>query len=80
MEDSEFDAPFEVVSYHLGAISADIPDFNDNVVNGPRWTGSAATLVSKLKPGALVAITQIQVKGPDGRVRTLNGSLSYNLK
>jgi len=80
LEDSEFDAPFEVVSYHLGAISADIPDFNDNVVTGPRWTGSAATLVSKLKPGALVAITQIQVKGPDGRVRTLNGSLSYNLK
>jgi gliding motility-associated protein GldM len=80
LEDSEFDAPFEVVSYHLGAISADIPDFNDNVVTGPRWNGAAATLVSKLKPGALVAITQIQVKGPDGRVRTLNGSLSYNLK
>ncbi len=80
LEDSEFDAPFEVVSYHVGAVSASNPDYVDIVNNGPRWMGQAATLINSLKPGALVAITQIQVKGPDGRVRTLNGSLSYNLK
>jgi hypothetical protein len=57
-----------------------MPDFNQIENAGPRWTGSAATLVGKLKPGALVAITDIRVKGPDGRVRTLNGSLSYILK
>jgi gliding motility-associated protein GldM len=80
LEDSEFDAPFEVVSYEIGAISQDLPFYQPMANNGPRWTGNAANLINKLKPGALVAITKIQVKGPDGRVRTLPGSLSYNLK
>jgi hypothetical protein len=80
LEDSEFDAPFEVVSYTLGAVSSDIPDYAPAMNNGPRWVGGAANLVNKLKPGALVVINNIQVKGPDGRIRTLPGSLSYNLK
>jgi gliding motility-associated protein GldM len=80
LEDSEFDAPFEVVSYSLGAVSSDIPDYAPVTNNGPRWTGNAANLINKLKPGAMVAITDIRVKGPDGRVRTLPGSLSYILK
>jgi hypothetical protein len=49
-------------------------------VSGNRWTGNAATLINKLKPGALVVITNIQVKDPSGKVRTLQQSLSYNLK
>jgi hypothetical protein len=80
LEDSEFDAPFEVVSYKVGAVAPDMPDFNQSENSGARWTGGAATLIGKLKPGALVAITDIRVKGPDGKVRTLNGSLSYILK
>jgi gliding motility-associated protein GldM len=80
LEDSEFDAPFEVVSYQVGAIGGDNPFYTPTLNNGPRWSGSAAQLISKLKPGALVAITNINVKGPDGRVRQLPGSLSYNLK
>jgi gliding motility-associated protein GldM len=80
LEDSEFDAPFEVVSYEVGAISSEIPDYTPITNNGPRWTGNAANLINRLKPGALVAITNIRVKGPDGRVHTLNGSLSYSLK
>jgi hypothetical protein len=80
LEDSEFDAPYEVVSYTLGAMSPDIPDYVPTQVNGNRWSGQAATLVGKLKPGALVVINDIKVKDPSGRVRTLNGSLSYSLK
>lgn len=80
LEDSEFDAPFEVISYKVGAISAEIPDYAPIDNNGPRWSGGAATLINKLKPGALVAITDITVKGPDGRTRVLTGGLSYNLK
>jgi gliding motility-associated protein GldM len=80
LEDSEFDAPFEVVSYTVGALSSDIPDYAPVTNNGNRWGGNAATLVNKLKPGALVVINEIRVKDPSGRVRTLNGSLSYNLK
>jgi gliding motility-associated protein GldM len=44
LEDSEFDAPFEVVSYKLGAVSQDMPDFNQVENAGPRWTGNAANL------------------------------------
>jgi hypothetical protein len=80
LEDSEFDAPFEVVSYKIGALSADIPDYAPMENKGARWSGSAAGLVNKLKPGALVAITDITVKGPDGRTRVLPSGLSYNLK
>jgi gliding motility-associated protein GldM len=80
LEDAEFDAPFEVVSYRLGAVSSDIPDYSPVDNKGSRWTGAAANLVSKLKPGALVNITDIVVRDPGGRTRTLSGSLSYNLK
>jgi gliding motility-associated protein GldM len=80
LEDSEFDAPFEVVSYKVGALSADIPDYAPVDNKGARWAGGAATLINKLRPGALVAITDIVVRDPAGRTRTLSNSLSYNLK
>ena len=80
LEDAEFDAPFEVMSYRVGAISSDIPDYSPVENKGARWTGAAAALINKLKPGALVAITDIVVRDPGGRSRTLSGSLSYNLK
>lgn len=80
LEDSEFDAQYEVVGYTLGAISPDIPDYMPIQVTGNRWSGNAAALVNRLKPGALVVINNIQVKDPSGKVRTLQQSLSYNLK
>jgi gliding motility-associated protein GldM len=80
LEDSEFDAPFEVISYRVGALSADIPDYAPVENKGARWSGGAAALINKLKPGSLVAITDITVKGPDGRTRVLSSGLSYNLK
>ena len=79
LEDSEFEAPFEVVSYNLGVVNQG-EDFQQMPNNGSRWTGSAANLVSKVKPGSVIAITDIKVKDPAGRVRTLNSSLSFNLK
>jgi hypothetical protein len=80
LEDSEFDAQFEVVSYTVGAMAADIPDYAPITNLGPRFNGNAATLVNRLKPGSLVVINDIKVKDPAGRVRTLSGSLSYSLK
>ena len=80
LEDAEFDAPFEVISYRVGAVSSDIPDYSPVENKGARWTGAAAALINKLKPGALVAITDIVVRDPGGRTRVLSGSLSYNLK
>jgi len=80
LEDSDFDAIYEVVSYSIGAISADIPDYMPATNNGNRWSGQAGTLVGRLKPGAVVIINEIRVKGPDGTVRTLPSTLTYTLK
>jgi len=79
LEDAEFDAPFEVVSYKLGAAGGGA-DFIQMDNKGSRWTGDAASLVGRLKPGSLVAITDIIVRDPGGKTRTLTGSLTYILK
>jgi gliding motility-associated protein GldM len=79
LEDSEFDAPFEVVSYKIGGESAS-GDFFQAENKGPKWVGQAATLVNNLKPGKSVIITDIVVREPSGRTRTLNSSLAFNLK
>jgi hypothetical protein len=56
----------------------DAPFEIDN--RGSRWTGDAAGLVGRLKPGSLVAITDIVVKDPGGKTRVLPTSLTYILK
>ena len=80
LEDSDFDAIYEVVSYSIGAVSPDIPDYMPITNSGNRWSGQAASLVGRLKPGAIVIINEIKVKGPDGSVRSLPSTLSYTLK
>lgn len=79
LEDSDFQADFEVVSYNIGIMNQGA-DFMQVPNNGPRWSESAANLINKVKPGSIVMITDIKVKDPSGATRTLNSSLSYNLK
>ncbi len=79
LQDSEFDAPFEVVSYKIGAAGAG-GDFIQVDNRGSRWTGDAAGLVGRLKPGSLVAINEIVVRDPGGKSRTLSTNLFYTLK
>ena len=79
LEDSEFDAPFEVVSYKVGAESQ-AGDFIQVENKGARWTGQAATLINGLRPGKSLIITDIMVRDAGGRTRTLSASLGYNLK
>jgi gliding motility-associated protein GldM len=79
LEDSEFDAPYEVISYKVGAESL-AGDFIQIENKGARWTGQAATLINGLKPGKSIIITDIIVRDPAGRSRTLSTSLGYSLK
>jgi gliding motility-associated protein GldM len=79
LEDSEFDAPYEVISYKVGAESL-AGDFIQIENKGARWTGQAASLINGLKPGKSIIITDIIVRDPAGRSRTLNTSLGYSLK
>lgn len=77
LQNSEFEALYQVISYTIADLSS--ADYNPVANNGPRWSGSAATLVNNLKPGRGVYIDNIKAKGPDGRTITLK-PLSYILR
>ncbi|MBC6490956.1 gliding motility protein GldM [Flavihumibacter stibioxidans] len=77
--DSEFDAPFQVVGYTLGANGGAFATYQQAANDGPRWQGNAAGIVGRATPGTTVYFDQIRVKGPDGRVRELPG-IFFNLK
>ena len=69
--DSDFDAPFQVVSYVLGANGGPFQTYQQAANDGARWSGGAASIVSKSAPGASVFFDQIRVKGPDGAIREI---------
>jgi hypothetical protein len=79
LENSEFSADYEVLSYTIAGMGPEFPDYIAQQNNGPRWSGNAATLVSKLKPGSGAYIDNIKARGPDGRVITLK-PLSFILR
>ena len=77
LQNSEFEALYEVVSYTIADLSS--PDYNPVTNNGARWGGNAASLVNNLKPGRGVYIDNIKARGPVGRTITLK-PLSYILR
>ncbi|ULQ56315.1 gliding motility protein GldM [Flavihumibacter rivuli] len=78
--DSEFDAPFQIVSYTLGANGGAFQTYQQAANEGPRWSGgNASSIVTRATPGTTVYFDQIRVKGPDGKVRELPG-IYFNLK
>jgi gliding motility-associated protein GldM len=79
LEESDFEAPFRVVSYRIGAVGGPIQLYTEAINEGNRWSGQAASLVSRVGPGTRVFIDAIQVVGPDGRKREIPG-LQFSLK
>jgi gliding motility-associated protein GldM len=79
LEDSDFEAPFKVVSYKLGAIGGNIPQYTEASNEGNRWSGSAAAIVSRATPGTNIFFDQIRVIGPDGKQREI-APMVFNLK
>ncbi len=77
--DSEFDAPFQVVGYRLGANGGSFSVYKEATNEGPRWSGGAANIVNSAGPGTSIFFDQIRVKGPDGKVRELP-TLAFQLK
>jgi gliding motility-associated protein GldM len=77
--DSEFDAPYQVISYTLGANGGPFQAYQQAPNDGPRWSGNAANIINRATPGTSIFFDQIRVKGPDGRVRELPG-IFFNLK
>lgn len=77
LQNSEFEANYEVLSYSIADLSG--ADFNPVANNGARWAGAAANVVNNLKPGRGVYIDNIKARGPDGRTVTLK-PLSFILR
>jgi len=79
LDNAEFQSPFQVVSYKVAAVGGNIPQYIEAANDGPRWTGSAASIISKSSPGTNVFFDDIRVKGKDGRIRVLP-AMVFNLK
>ncbi len=71
--DSDFEAPYKVVSYRVGAVGGPIQIYDETVNTGNRWTGTAESLISRAGPGTRVFFDQINVVGPDGRQQEIPG-------
>ncbi len=70
---------FTVVGYKIGGNGPGFDGFRIENNEGGRWVNRAKGIVDQAKPGALIYIDDIQVKGPDGKVRKLN-SIAFKLK
>jgi gliding motility-associated protein GldM len=79
LDNSEFQSPFQVVSYKIAAVGGNIPQYIEASNEGPRWSGQAASIISKASPGTNVFFDDIRVKGKDGRIRVLP-AMVFNLK
>lgn len=77
--DSEFDAPFKVLGYQIGAIGGSISTYQIATNEGNRWSGSAKNIVDKAGPGTSVFFEDIRVVGPDGRIIQVQ-PMVFNLK
>lgn len=73
LENSEFDAPFRVVSYTVTGSGA---GFKDGAVSGANtgnfWSGQAAVIAGKAVPGSIISFTNVLIVGPDGKTRKPN--------
>jgi gliding motility-associated protein GldM len=79
LEASEFESHFQVLSYTLGAVGGNIPQYQQAVNNGNKWSGNAASIVAKATPGTRIFFDEIHVKGPDGRDRVIS-PMVFNLR
>jgi gliding motility-associated protein GldM len=79
LENSEFEAPFKVISYKIAAIGGGVPQAQQYTNEGNRWTGNAEALVKRATPGTQVFFDEIRVVGPDGRQREIS-PIFFSLK
>ena len=79
LEDSEFEYPFKVISYRVGAAGGPISLYTEATNNGNRWQGPAATLITKAGPGTTVFFDAITVEGPGGKQREI-APMKFSLK
>jgi hypothetical protein len=79
LENSDFQSAFKVVSYKIAAQGGNIQQYTEASNDGPRWTGSAASIIGKAGPGTNIFIDELTVVGKDNRPRKLP-TMAFNLK
>jgi gliding motility-associated protein GldM len=79
LEETDFEAPFKVVSYKIGAQGGGFGQYREALNQGNRWSGAAADIISKATPGTNVFFDAITVIGPDGKPREI-APMIFNLK
>jgi|SRR5579863_910861 len=79
LEDSDFEAPFKVVSYNIGAEGGGISGYTQATNEGNRWSGNAAGIVGRATPGTHIFFDNIRVIGPDGKQREI-APMVFSLK
>lgn len=72
LENFDFDIRFDVVSYEF-TYAAKRQDLIVKQGTGPSFTSDIVALLSSAKPGDVIYIDEIKVKGPDGTTRKLPG-------
>jgi gliding motility-associated protein GldM len=72
LENFDFDARFTIASYKLGGLGRGIGEYQEAVNTGAPWTGSAAAIVNKAQPGAVIYFDDIRAVGPTGKSRKLS--------
>lgn len=77
--ESEFNAPFVVLGYTVGANGGTIGTYRQAINEGARWSGNAASIINSCGPGTSVFFDNVRAKGPDGVVRDL-GTLAFQLQ
>jgi len=72
LKDSDFDFPFQIISYQIGARNQS-GVVQEVTIDGPRWSAANA-LIQSQAPGSVVYFDKIQVLGPGGKKRTIDGT------
>jgi len=77
LKDSDFDAPFQVLSYTLAGNGAGFQQYTPVQITGTGWGSNA--VISQCKPGSTVFVDDIIARGPDGKNRKLP-SIAFQLQ
>lgn len=76
LDQSDFDAPFSVVSFEMTVFVGGSP--TSFATTGGNLSGEMKNVLQKIKGGQRVYFENVKVKGPDGRTRTIAG-LSFKV-
>ncbi|HSK12931.1 MAG TPA: gliding motility protein GldM [Phnomibacter sp.] len=77
LKDSEFDAPFQVISYTIAGNGAGFQQYTPVNITGAQWGSNA--VITQCRPGSTIFIDDIIARGPDGKNRKLP-SIAFQLQ